>query len=304
MTWRFNPEFEPAMRAFLASVAVIAGTLSAVAQGVPPQNFGPQAGEGGPHRRQEWRIPSPVPSAPSRALVLRPAGEGPFRLAVIAHASVQNPLRRAMMPQPDYRVLAAWLVGRGFAVVVPERPGHGATGGPYLEDQGRCADADYVRAGDATADSIVTAFGFMRAQNFIRKDGAIVIGHSAGGLGALALAARGVEGLTQIVAFAPGRGGHADDKPNHVCAPDRLVAAASRFGRDARTPVTWIVAQNDTYFAPALSKRMADAFRANGGRVDVHILPAFGSEGHGVVEKEGGERLWGDALARVLVERK
>jgi alpha-beta hydrolase superfamily lysophospholipase len=67
----------------------------------------------------------------------------PFRLAVIAHASTQNVLRRAQMPQPEYRALAAWLVGRGFAVLVPERPGHGATGGKYLEDQGGCDEADY-----------------------------------------------------------------------------------------------------------------------------------------------------------------
>ena len=113
-----------------------------------------------------------------------------FRLAVIAHASTQNELRRAQMPQPEYRALSAWLVARGFAVLVPERPGHGATGGRYLEDQGGCDSANYSRAGYATADSIAAALAFLREQSFIRKDGAVVIGHSAGAWGALALAAR------------------------------------------------------------------------------------------------------------------
>ena len=72
---------------------------------------------------------------------------GRFRSRVIAHASTQNVLRRAQMPQPEYRALAAWLVARGFAVLVPERPGHGATGGKYLEDQGGCDEADYARIG-------------------------------------------------------------------------------------------------------------------------------------------------------------
>ena len=49
------------------------------------------------------------------------------------------------MPQPEYRALAGWLVANGFAVLVPERPGHGATGGKYLEDQGGCDEADYAR---------------------------------------------------------------------------------------------------------------------------------------------------------------
>ena len=64
------------------------------------------------------------------------------------------------MPQPEYRALAAWLVARGFAVLVPERPGHGATGGKYLEDQGGCDEADYAKAGRVTADEIAAAAGF------------------------------------------------------------------------------------------------------------------------------------------------
>jgi dienelactone hydrolase len=296
--------FNHPLRGFFVGVLMIACASGAAAQGINPQNSGPQGGESGPNRRQEWRVPSGVSSVSSRALVFQPAGEGPFRLAVIAHASVQNPLRRATMPQPEYRVLASWLVARGFTVVVPERPGHGATGGPYLEDQSGCADADYVRAGNGTADSIGAVLAFMRAQSFIKKDGVIVIGHSAGGFGALALAARNVEGLAQIVTFAPGRGGHADDKPNNVCAPDRLVAAFQQFGRNARVPVTWLVAQNDTYFAPGLSKRMADAFRSSGGKVDFRVLPAFENEGHGLAEKAAGEKLWGEALTRIISEKK
>jgi len=105
-------------------------------------------------------------------------------LAVIAHASTQNVLRRAQMPQPEYRALAAWLVARGFAVLVPERPGHGATGGKYLEDQGGCDEADYAKSGRATADEIAAAVGLVRKQSFIRPDGIVVVGHSAGAWGA------------------------------------------------------------------------------------------------------------------------
>ena len=132
---------------------------------------------------QQWLVPSPDPDTAAHALLFRPPGDGPFRLAVIAHASTQNALRRAQMPQPEYRALAAWLVARGFAVLVPERPGHGATGGRYLEDQGGCDEADYIRAGRATAGSIAAALGYLRRQSFILQDGAVVLGHSAGALG-------------------------------------------------------------------------------------------------------------------------
>jgi dienelactone hydrolase len=204
------------------------------------------------------------------------------------------------MPQPEYRALAAWLVARGFAVLVPERPGHGATGGRYLEDQGGCDEADYAKAGHATADSIAAVLDFMRGQSFVRQDGAVIVGHSAGAWGALALAGRNPPGVSAIIAFAPGRGGHANDLPNQVCAPHTLISAATEFGKSARVPVTWLVAANDTYFSPALSRQIADAFRAGGGKVDFRVLAASGSEGHWLAETEGGVKSATPELARAL----
>src|SRR5437868_614030 len=201
--------------------------------------LGPQGVEGEPNRHQQWLVPSPDPTVAARAILFRPGGAGPFRLAIIAHATSQNVLRRAQMPQPEYRALASWLVSQGFAVLVPERPGHGATGGRYLEDQGGCDEADFAKAGRATADSIAAALDFMRGQSFIRQDGALVVGHSAGAWGALVLAARNPQGVAAVIAFAPGRGGHANDMPNQVCAPHTLVAAAGEFGKTARVPVSW-----------------------------------------------------------------
>ena len=228
-------------KALLALLLAAAGTQTAAAQ----SGFGAQGAEGEPNRAQQWLVPSPDPDTAAHAVLFRPVGEGPFRLAVIAHASVQNVLRRAQMPQPEYRALAAWLVARGFAVLVPERPGHGATGGKYLEDQGGCDEADYSRSGHATASEISAALNYLRGQSFIRPEGAIIVGHSAGGWGALALAGTEAPGVAAIIAFAPGRGGHANDFPNQVCAPHTLLATAAEFGKAARVPVTWLVAANE-----------------------------------------------------------
>ena len=262
--------------------------------------FGPQGAEGEPNRLQQWLVPSPDPEFAAHAVLFRPAGDGPFRLAVIAHATTQNVLRRAQMPQPEYRALAAWLVARGFAVLVPERPGHGLTGGKYLEDQGGCDEADYSRSGRATAAAIASALNFLRGQSFVRQEGAVVVGHSAGGWGALALAGENPPGLAAIIAFAPGRGGHANDFPNQVCAPHTLIAAAAEFGHHARVPVTWLVAANDSYFSPALSRQLADAFRGGGGEVDFRVLQSYGSEGHWLAETEGGVKIAGPELDRAL----
>ncbi|MEH2586202.1 alpha/beta hydrolase family protein [Bradyrhizobium sp. AZCC 1721] len=275
------------------------GVKAAIAQ----PSLGAQGPEGEPHRSQQWMVPASDPVTAAHAVLFRPPGKGPFPLAVIAHASTQNVLRRAQMPPLEYRALAGWLVARGFAVLVPERPGHGATGGTYLEDQGGCDEADYAKSGRVVADAIAAATGFIRKQPFIRAEGMVVIGHSAGAWGALALAGEDPKNVVAIIAFAPGRGGHADDSSSRVCAPHTLMAAAGEFGKAARVRVTWLVAANDSYFSPALSRQLADAFRAAGGKADFRVLPAHGSEGHWLVETGGGVNLAGPELDRALRAR-
>jgi dienelactone hydrolase len=281
------------------SVLVVLGFICAQTATAQPR-FGAQGAEAEPARMQQWLVPSPERDTAAHALLFRPPGDGPFRLALIAHASTQNVLRRAQMPQPEYRALAAWLVARGFAVLVPERPGHGATGGKYLEDQGGCDEANYSRAGYATADSIKAALSYLHEQTFIRQDGTVIVGHSAGAWGALALAGENPQGVAAIIAFAPGRGGHANDLPNQVCAPHTLIQSAAEFGEDTRVPVTWLVAANDSYFSPDLSRQMAEAFRNGGGKVDFRVLPASGSEGHWLAETEAVAKTAGPELDRAL----
>jgi dienelactone hydrolase len=284
------------LKAFLVLILFGLSVHIAAAAAAAQARFGAQGPEGTPNRRQQWLVPTPDPATPAHALLFRPPGEGPFPLALIAHASTQNVLRRAQMPQPEYAALAGWLVARGFAVLVPERPGHGATGGKYIEDQGGCDDADYSRAGYATADAIKAALGHMEAESFIQAGGAVIIGHSAGGWGALALAGEDPKQIASIIVFAPGRGGHANDAPGQVCAPHTLVASAAEFGEDAKVPVAWLVAANDSYFPPDLSKQMADAFRKGGDKVDFRVLPAFRSEGHWLAETDGAEAIYGPVL--------
>ncbi len=281
---------------FALLVLGILCTQAALAQ----KRFGAQGPESKPDRMQQWLVPSPDSGTAARAILFRPPGDGPFRLALIAHASTQNVLRRAQMAQTEYRALAAFLVARGFAVLVPERPGHGATGGRYLEDQGDCDGADYISAGRATAEAIAAALNYLRGQSFARQDGTVILGHSAGAWGALALAGEKVKGVSAIIAFAAGRGGHANDFPDQVCARHRLLSTAAEFGKGARVPVTWLVAANDSYFSPELSRQLADAFRSGGGSVDFHVLAASGGEGHWLAETDGVVAIAGRELDRAL----
>ena len=79
--------------------------------------------------------------------------------------------------------------------------------------------------------------------------------------------ARTPKDVAAIIAFAPGRGGRANDLPNRICAPHTLTSAAGEFGKNARVKVTWLVAANDSYFSPAFASagRCVSRRRRQGG---------------------------------------
>lgn len=283
----------------ILTVGVMLVVLSAHA-GSGQGAAGPQSEEEGVSGGQAWLIPSPDPAVLMHATVFRPRGSGPFGLVVINHGSVQNELRRIWAELPAFEPMATWFRERGYVVVVPERPGHGQTGGTYLEDQEGCENANYLGAGMGTAASIATTIDYMTAQAFVRRTGAVVVGQSAGGFGALALASRYPSMVRAVINFAGGRGGHADGEPGRVCAADRLVAAVGQFGRTSHAPTLWLYAQNDSYFPPALAVRMADAYRSAGGEVELHLLPPFGQDGHVLMESGDAVGIWGPLVAAFL----
>ena len=158
------------LKAFFAA----AGAGALCVQTAPAQaGFGAQGAEGEPNRMQQWLVPSPDPDIAGARAAVSPArrravSAGGDRARLDAERAASRANAAAGIPRAG-----GWLVARGFAVLVPERPGHGATGGRYLEDQGGCDEADYARAGRATADEIAAALGFMRKQSFIRPDGMV-----------------------------------------------------------------------------------------------------------------------------------
>jgi dienelactone hydrolase len=262
--------------------------------------FGPQ---GARMREQLWILPSGDPKVPMRATVFRPeaspSGADPKRpLVVINHGT--DEATRLAVSMPVYYWMSRWFVERGYVVVLPQRRGHGATGGPLKESIGTCAHPDHYASGNVAADDIAAAVTYMTKQSFVQSNGAIVVGVSTGGWASLALSARNLPQVEAIVNFSGGRGGHAYGQPNAICDEANLLSAARRYASRAHEPTIWFYAKNDSYFGPKLAKSLAQVWSEAGGSVEEHILPPYGTEGHTIADDRAGWDIWGPSLQSFL----
>lgn len=207
---------------------------------------------------------------------------------------------RLAVSMPVYYYLSRWFVDRGYVVVLPQRRGHGATGGALAEAIGNCANPNHYASGNVAADDVEAAVNYMTQQPFVARDGVIVVGVSTGGWASLALSARNLPQVQAIVNFAGGRGGHAYGKLNAICGRDALLSAARIYATQAQEPTIWFYAKNDSYFGPKLAEDLAQTWSSAGGSVEEHILQPYGNEGHAIADDRQGWDIWGPSLDSFL----
>ncbi len=239
-----------------------------------------------------------------QARVCRPASDGPARLVVINHGSPPNAATRPRMTVGSCGQEAArWFVGRGYVVMFPLRRGYGATGGPWAESSGRCSDVDYGAGGLETARDIDAAVKYAMALPFVRPTGVVIVGQSAGGWGTIAYDSLPHPKVSAFISMAGGRGGHQDDLPNRNCHPERLAEAAGHYGATASTPMLWVYAANDSYFAPSIAEAMYAAFTAAGGKATLIQPGPFDGDGHRLFFGPGGSAIWGPMVESYLASQ-
>ena len=132
----------------------------------------------------------------------------------------------------------------------------------------------------------------------------IGIGHSAGGLAMLALAARNQPPLAAVAnvsgGLAPHQLGPFRSDPACNAYTSDMVWNFARFGATAHMPTLWLYSENDVWFRPGLVSRMRAAFSGSGGAVDLAMLPPFAENGHTMFYASGGRDLLLPELDRFL----
>jgi dienelactone hydrolase len=286
------------LRVHLLLVATIfAGWGHALAQSATPEaNI----------QEEMWALPFPLPIL---AYVVRPVGDGPFPLVIMNHGISLDATQRSFYPPLEYRDAAYWFARHGNFVISPIRYGASSLDnkdrgiyGSVFAQVGSCNDPNFLGPGFAIATLDEWIIENISKKKIIAPAKVLVVGQSGGGWGSIALASRNPPSVRAIITFAAGRGGRVDGKPNNNCAPDKLVEDTAYFGRTARVPMLWIYAENDTYFGPALTKRMHDAFTGAGGNSEYHVLPPFGSDGHFMIDSAAAVPIWSPFVTKFLEE--
>ena len=240
----------------------------------------------------------------ARACYPATTGGALARLVAISHGSPPSASARpAMQLGRCDQEAARWFTARGYAVVFALRRGYGATGGDWAESYGGCARADYIHAGVETARDIAAVVDYATTLPGIRPDGAVVVGQSAGGWGAIAYNSQLHPKVAAFVVMAGGRGGHEDNVPNQNCHPERLAEAAGRFGATALAPMLWVYAANDSYFAPQIANALHQAFTRAGGKAELERPGSYDGDGHRLFFGPGGSVIWGPMIERYLAQQ-
>ncbi len=268
----------------------------------------PDAGHAQQPRLEERLLVLPLP-IPVLGYVVRPLVDAPLPLVVMNHGETLDPKERSFYLMVEFRDAAFWFARRGHLVVAPIRPGFGSSAidlpdqgvfSTYFGTVGKCTDANFRTPGIAIARLNQWVIDYVVGQKLAIASGTIVVGQSGGGWGALALSSLNPAGVRAGITFEAGRGGRVDGKPNNNCNPEKLIEAAREFGGSARVPMLSIYTENDTYFGPALSRRVLEAYNAAGGLGEYHLVPPFGNEGHFLIDDPKAIPIWSPIVSRFL----
>jgi dienelactone hydrolase len=214
------------------------------------------------------------------ATLYRPPGDGPHAVLLFNHGSTGGgTVAPSVTLRP--RRQAQFFVERGFAVLAPMRRGRGASQGTSAEYEGTC-DAEILGAGLARAiEDVDAAMAYLRAQAWADPERVLVAGQSRGGILSVAYAAKRPDTVRGVINFAGGWTSQRCDERGRGF--NQMIFAAA--GAQTRVPTLWLYAEDDSYYSAAWIRRYHEAFARAGGVATFYLFPAFGSDGHRLVDR-------------------
>lgn len=275
----------------IALLTVAAAPLAVAKPATTPEAAVPTVTVG--YRKVEGeRVMIPTNDGSGRLMaanVFRPAAPGPRPMIILNHGYAPSLKDRQDFGVPVFDSVTGYLVANGYVVVLPRRRGY-APDDTLLNETSDCRNIDFARDGIETARDIEATIAFMSDKPYVNKDHIIVMGHSGGGWGSLALASLNIKGVRAAINLSGGRRCHqdgSDDEKSFLAdlSRQKLVEASAIYGKTSRVPTLWVYAANDRNRTPKQIAAMREAFDKAGGKSELVLLPAFGSDGHDTISR-------------------
>jgi dienelactone hydrolase len=229
----------------------------------------------------------------------RPDGEGPFPIVIFNHGRSGKKEERAAMPRFRQIGIARYFVRRGFAVFVPTRLGYGDSNvdiDPEVPRGGCSQGPDYRPAMRAMLVQTLATAKFAKTLPWTDGSRVVVAGQLYGGFAAIGASANKELGALGAINFVGGAGG-LRKKPGQPCGPLEIGAAIADAGKQAKVPMLWLYAENDSLWGSDLPRKWHAAYVNAGGKAEMVMFPAIDEDGHFVI---GHLRLWRPVADRFL----
>ena len=213
--------------------------------------------------------------------VFKPQGEGPFPLVILNHGRAASPEKRAQPLRFRFEPQARYLVGKGFAVIVPTRVGYGEAFGNFdPETNGSCSLSQIEPMSVAASDQVIAAYHFAKNLKFVDTSRWWVMGQSVGGLTAVATVWRNPPGLQGGINFSGGTGGDPVARPGQSCGVNQIARLWKSKAKDGQVEMLWLYWENDLFWGRQAPRVWHEAWAEGGGRAQFHQLAPVGKDGH------------------------